>query len=59
MLEIVEGQPVLQIGPPCKYEKKGLISMDLKLPAGASNYKWTWTMKILKKIHVINASIPV
>ena len=47
MLEIVEGQPVLQIGPPCKYEKKGLISMDLKLPAGASNYKWTRTIKTL------------
>ena len=29
--------------------------MNLKLPAGASNYKWTWTKKIFKKIHVINA----
>ena len=29
MLETVEGQPVLHTGPLCKYEKKGLISMDL------------------------------
>ena len=55
MLETVEGQPVLQAGPLCKYVKKGLISMDLKLPAGVSNYKWIWTIKTLKKIHLINA----
>ena len=29
--------------------------MDLNPLAGASNYKWTWTINTLKKIHVINA----
>ena len=49
MLETVQGQPVLQASPLSKYEKRGLISMDLKLPASVSNYKWTWTIKKLKK----------
>ena len=55
MLETVQGQPVLQAGPLCKYEKRAW-------------YQWIWNfqqvlqtingheqLKLKKKVHVINA----